>query len=125
MQPEHEYEESYEPTRPGLFANMALPFTIAMLAFGVFLYAQITNLGQNARSMEWQAANLARQIEALGQNEQSLAALVQQREALVQQSNQIQSRYNDLLTDIIELSKTDSDARAVVQKYGIQQQGNP
>ena len=117
-----EYEPVYEPAPEGVLATLHLPFTI--LAFGVtlFLYAQVSDIVHNASSMRWQAANLDRQLSALADSEESLSALASQRTALVQQSEQIQSRYSDLLTDILELSKTDADARAVAQKYGIQRQ---
>ena len=34
-------------------------------AFCIFLFSQISNLGQNASSMRWQSENLNRQIQSL------------------------------------------------------------
>jgi len=120
-----DYDPAYESEPAGFLSTLHLPFMILALGVALFLYAQVSNIGQNASSMRWQAANLERQLAALADSEQSLATLAEQRTALVQQSEQIQSRYSDLLADILELSKTDPDARAVAEKYGIQRRENP
>jgi cell envelope opacity-associated protein A len=74
--------------------------------------------------MKWQAENLDRQITSLADSEKNLTELVKQRESLVQQSQQVQARYTELLSDLINLADTDPDARAVVDKYKIQRQQN-
>ena len=104
--------------------NIHLPLALIALAFAVFLFAQISSLGQNARSMKWQAENLDRQIISLADSEKNLTELVKQRESLVQQSQQVQARYTELLSDLINLADSDPDARAVVDKYKIQRQQN-
>ncbi len=104
--------------------SIHLPMALIAFAFAVFLFAQISSLGQNARSMKWQAENLDRQITSLADSEKNLTELVKQRESLVQQSQQVQARYTELLTDLINLADTDPDARAVVDKYKIQRQQN-
>ncbi len=91
-------------------------------AFCLFLFAQVSNLGQASSSMKWQANNLDRQILAMTESEANFTELIRQRETVVQQSQQVQSQYTDLLTDLLELAKTDTDAMAVVQKYNIQRQ---
>lgn len=103
-------------------ANIHLPLALLALAFAIFLFAQISSLGQNGRSMRWQTENLDRQIGSLVESEKNLGNLVKQREALVEQSQQVQARYTEMLTDLIKLSETDADARAVVEKYKIQRQ---
>ena len=104
--------------------NIHLPLALIAFAFAVFLFAQISSLGQNARSMKWQAENLDRQITSLADSEKNLTELVKQRESLVQQSQQVQARYTELLSDLINLADSDPDARAVVDKYKIQRQQN-
>lgn len=93
-------------------------------AFCLFLFAQISNLGQAGANMKWQANNLDRQIVALTESEARFSELIKQRETVVQQSQQVQSQYTNLLADLLELAKTDADANAVVQKYNIQRQEN-
>ena len=102
--------------------NIHFPLALLALAFAIFLFAQISSLGQNGRSMRWQTENLDRQIGSLVESEKNLGNLVKQREALVEQSQQVQARYTEMLTDLIKLSETDADARAVVDKYKIQRQ---
>ena len=75
--------------------------------------------------MKWQANNLDRQILALTESEGRFAELIKQRQSVVQQSQQVQSQYTNLLADLLELAKSDPDAAAVVQKYNIQRQEPP
>jgi len=74
--------------------------------------------------MRWQTENLDRQIGSLVESEKNLGNLIKQRETLVAQSQQVQARYTEMLTDLINLADTDADARAVVEKYKIQRQQN-
>ncbi|MBU6183531.1 MAG: hypothetical protein KGR46_12065 [Verrucomicrobia bacterium] len=114
--------ESTVPASKALLSDINLPITLLALAFSVFIFAQISNLGQAARSMKWQSDNLDRQIASLTESEKRFNDLIQQREALVQQSQQVQGRYTEMLTDLIELAEDDADARAIVEKYRIQRQ---
>lgn len=92
------------------------------IGFALFLATQISNLGQNSRSLAWQTSNLERQLAALTESETKLASIITQRDSLAQQSQQIQTRYTEMLGDLITLSETDADAAAVVAKYKIQRQ---
>ena len=91
-------------------------------AFCIFIFSQISNLGQNASSMKWQSENLNRQIQSLTGAEKNAQELIKQREATVQQTQQMQERYTSLLTDILQLADTDPDAKSVVEKYKIARQ---
>lgn len=104
--------------------NIHLPLALLAISFAIFLFAQISSLGQNGRSMTWQSENLDRQVGSLVESEKNLANLVKQRESLVEQSQQVQARYTEMLTDLIKLAETDSDARTIVDKYKIQRQQN-
>lgn len=92
------------------------------IGFALFLATQIANLGQNSRSLDWQTSNLERQLAALTESETKLASIITQRDSLAQQSQQIQTRYTEMLGDLMTLSETDADAAAVVAKYKIQRQ---
>jgi septal ring factor EnvC (AmiA/AmiB activator) len=107
------------PVQP---SNLHLPVGLVALAFAVFLFSQISNLSQNSRGMKWQADNLARQITSLTESGKRFEELLKQRETAVQQSQQVQTRYTEMLTDLLKLSEEDSDARSVVEKYKIQRQ---
>ncbi|MFM8764745.1 MAG: hypothetical protein ACKOEZ_07915, partial [Spartobacteria bacterium] len=112
---DYNHEDSTE--QRGLPNSIHLPLALLAVAFAIFLFAQISSLGQNGRSMRWQAENLDRQIASLVESEKNLGNLIKQREALVQQSQQVQARYTEMLTDLINLADTDADALAVVDKY--------
>jgi len=105
--------------------NMHIPIAIACLALSLFLAAQIGAVRQGFDSMEWQKSNLDKQMAALGDTGTKLTDLIKQREAIVKQSEQVQAQYTALLTDVIELAKTDADAKKVVEKWKIQQQQPP
>ena len=119
-----DYTTEDSATQSSGAGNIHLPLALLALAFAIFLFAQISSLGQNGRSMRWQTENLDRQIGSLVESEKNLGNLVKQRESLVEQSQQVQARYTEMLTDLIKLAETDPDARAVVEKYKIQRQQN-
>jgi len=106
-------------------ANNRLPLALIAIAFCVFLFAQISNLGQASRSLAWQAGNLDRQLVSLSEQEKRFNELIKQRETLVEQSKQVQTRYTDMLNDLLALAEVDSDASSVVEKYRIQRQQKP
>ena len=105
-------------------ATSSFDLSRLLLAIGLalFLATQIGNLGQNSRSLDWQTSNLERQLAALTESEAKLASIITQRDSLAQQSLLLQTRYTEMLGDLITLSETDADARAVVAKYKIQRQ---
>jgi hypothetical protein len=119
-----DYSNENSATQSSGSENIHLPLALLAFAFAIFLFAQISSLGQNGRSMRWQTENLDRQIGSLVESEKNLGNLVKQRETLVEQSQQVQARYTEMLTDLINLADTDADARAVVEKYKIQRQQN-
>jgi hypothetical protein len=119
-----EYTDENLATQSSSSENIHLPLALLAFDFALFVFAQISSLGQNGRSMRWQTENLDRQIGSLVESEKNLGNLVKQRETLVEQSQQVQARYTEMLTDLINLADTDADARAVVEKYKIQRQQN-
>ena len=119
-----DYNNEDSAAQDGISDSIHLPLALLAIAFAIFLFSQISSLGQNGRSMRWQAENLDRQIGSLVESEKNLGNLIKQREALVQQSQQVQARYTEMLTDLINLAETDAGARAVVDKYKIQRQQN-
>jgi Tfp pilus assembly protein PilN len=123
MNPMNDYEvEDNESPTPGIPGGLHLPIAIFALAFSVFLFSQISNLGQMARAMDWQSQNLDRRIASLKESEERFNELIAQRQELVNQSQQVQGRYTELLEDLMNLAETDEDARAVIGKYRIQRQ---
>ncbi len=48
-----------------------------------------------------------------------------QREPVVKQSNELQAKIQAVANDLLDLAKTDPDARAITRKYNIQQPAAP
>lgn len=119
-----EYIDENLSAKDNSSASAHLPLALLAFAFSVFLFAQISSLGQNGRSMRWQSENLDRQIASLVEADKNLGGLLKQREGIVEQSKQIQARYTEMLSDVLKLAETDADTRAVVEKYKIQRQQN-
>jgi hypothetical protein len=89
---------------------MTLPTSSKPLALTLALASLVLFLG-------WQ---LVLSLEIHGNLRQSLKG----REALVGQSQQIQGGASKLLSDLIDLSERNANARAVVQKFGISRNPN-
>lgn len=50
---------------------------------------------------------------------------IEKRDQQIKRSGALEGQYAALLTELLELAKTDLDARAITQKWKIQQQGAP
>ena len=59
------------------------------------------------------------QLTAALQQRQSLRHLVDQQSVLVNQAAQVEGAFKAMMTDLVSLSSSDADARAIVAKYRI------
>ncbi len=112
------------PQTPEVLPRLDFALPILAVAFVLFLLSQVAALRQNAASLAWQSLNLNLQTESLQGVRDNVARLVQQRQALVDESQRVTSSYNELLNDLIKLAETDRDARAVVEKFHIKSAGS-
>ncbi|MHA3771092.1 DUF948 domain-containing protein [Verrucomicrobiota bacterium sgz303538] len=96
-------------TRPA--PSYLIPFALLAISFAVVLIYQIVNV--------------SKQHSAMQDTKKQLTEIIQQRETLVKQSTELQAKLQALVVDLLELSKKDDKAKAIVQKYGIQQTGAP
>lgn len=117
-----DYDNELPPETPSLMGNTHLLIGLLALAFSVFLFAQISANGQASRSMNWRHDTMDRQLVSIVDSEKRFAELIKQRETLVQQAQQVQTSYTEMLNDLLKLAETDKDAKAVVEKYRIQRQ---
>lgn len=122
IKPMEDYDDELPAETPSLVGNTHLLIALLALAFSIFLFAQISSNGQASRTMNWRNDTLDRQLISTVETEKRFEELIKQREALVQQAQQVQGRYTEMLNDLLKLSATDKDARAVVEKYRIQRQ---
>ena len=102
-----------------------LPIALLALAIAILLGSQIGAAGQSARIMRWQMSTIEKQIETLKNLDKQLSAEITTREASVKQSADLKNQLQTLLTDLIDLSSTDEDAKRVIQKYNIQRAQPP
>ncbi len=87
---------------PGLF----IPFIILAASVLVFLV--------------WQISNVQSQRTSLAKAKAEVAEAIQKREPQVAQAIEMKTRFEALGMDLLELSKTDEKAMAIVKKYNIQ-----
>lgn len=117
-----DYDNPAPENSPSIVGNIQFLIAVLALAFSIFLFAQISANGQSSRSMKWRYDTMDRQLTSTIDAEKRFAELIKQREANVQQAQQIQARYTEMLNDLLKLAETDNDAKAVVEKYRIQRQ---
>ena len=103
--------------------------SIAVAAFalaGIFLVgAQIRVASIEKPALEAQLNAAAQRLTSTKAAEVQADEAIQKREEQLKTLTETESKYAALLTELIELSKTDADARAITQKWKIQQQGQP
>ena len=116
------YDDELPAETPSLVGNIHLLIALLALAFSIFLFAQISSNGQASRTMNWRNETLDRQLASAVETEKRFVELIKQREALVQQAQQVQTRYTEMLNDLLKLADTDKDAKAFVEKYRIPRQ---
>ena len=107
-------EPDYNFNQPVASANsdglsLQLPFALLSAAIAIIMVAQTVNI--------FKARNTLREGKA------QLADAYRNRETLVKQSSDVQNKLQALILDLLILSKTDDDAKAIVSKYNIQQNG--
>jgi dsDNA-specific endonuclease/ATPase MutS2 len=102
--------------------SIHVPAGLLALAVALFLVAQLASVSQGSKALGWQITSTETQITNLEDTEKQLLTLLSEREALVKQADQVKGQYVALLNDVLELAKTDEDARKIVEKWNIRQQ---
>jgi hypothetical protein len=111
MNPESDFSFS-EPPAPVTSSaepSLQLPFALLTCTVAVLMIAQ--------------TVSTFKQRTALQEGHVQLQDAFKKREVVVNQSKDIQSKLQDLVMDLLILSKTDDDAKQIVGKYNIQQNG--
>lgn len=98
----------------------------ALALAGIFLVgAQIRVASIEKPALEAQLKAAAQRLTSTKTAEVQADEAIQKREEQLKTLTETESKYAALLTELLELSKTDADARAITQKWKIQQQGQP
>jgi hypothetical protein len=110
--------ENNEPSNP--FVSIHTPVALVALALSVLFFSQIKGVGTATETMKWQSSNADKQIIALKENREKLAGAIEERKALVAQSEQTQKQFTDLMKEVDELARGgDKDAKTIIEGYGI------
>ena len=111
MKPESDFSFSEPPVETARSAepSLQIPFALLACAIAVLMIAQ--------------TVSTFKQRSALQEGHVQLAEAYKQREKLVTDSRVIQSKLQDLIMELLILSKTDDEAKQIVAKYNIQQNG--
>lgn len=99
-----------DETRPAA-PNLFIPFLVLAISFATLLIYQIVNVNKQHNSME--------------ATQKQLAEVITQRNDLVKQSVDVQNKLQTMAIDLLALSQNNEKAKAIVQKYNIQQTGAP
>jgi hypothetical protein len=87
--------------------SLQLPFALLTAAIAVLMVAQTVNVFKSHGTLR--------------DGQVKLTDAYRQRETLVKQSQDLQQKLQNLVLDLLLLSKTDEDAKQIVAKYNIQQ----
>jgi hypothetical protein len=107
MSSEPDYNFNQPAVSSGNGFSIHLPFALLTAAIAVVMVAQTVNV--------FKARN------SLREGKTQLIDAVEKRKTLVGQSKELQKKLEKLVLDLLVLAKTDDDAKAIVQKYNIQQ----
>jgi hypothetical protein len=99
--------ENQYPSRPGAVRSLLLPFLLLAISLAAIFI--------------WQIVTMINQGSAMRSTRTQLSEALQKREELVRQSGELQSKLQAVVVDLLELAKTSEKAKAIVQKYNIQQ----
>ena len=102
-----------------------IPLAILSLAVAIYFGVQLRNTSKQTEIMRWQLGNLDKQTENLTAAKKQYAEALSKSEDTVKQADQVQNQYVKLFEDLLELSKTDKDAKEVVEKWGIKKNDAP
>ena len=118
MSTEPDYNFNEPATEPaGAAPTLHLPLALISSALAVFLFAQTSNAIFARDTLKENKSQVLK-------NKADLADAYRNREPLVKQSLDVQKKLQDIVMDLLLLSRTDDEAKAIVTKYNIQQ-GNP
>ena len=108
-----------ETARPSL--SIHIPVALLSLAIAALLASQIGASRQSTTLMQWQIETGQKSLEEMRTLEKQYVEAIANRETTVKQSAELQTQLQSLLTDLLELSKTDTEAQQIIKKWNVQQ----
>ena len=105
--------------------NFGIYFSVVALAAAalVFVFTQVRVSLLEQSLLDAQRGIIAKRVAELKGNLSQIETDVVTREEQIKKATATEARYASLLTELLEISKTDVDARTVTQKWKIQAAG--
>ena len=103
--------------------GVAITLGVLAMAGAVLLGAQLRWVSSEKSIVERQLSALADRSTAAKNAKKQLEEVVQQREEQIKRAGETEAKYAALLSELLELSKTDPDALQITQKWKIQGAG--
>ena len=111
-------------TAPSRSSGVPLTLALIGLTIAVFLGSQIGNAGAQNKAVAFNMTNGEKQIAGAKENETALKNLIEQQAKTVEQAGAVQAEYQKLFEELLEISKDDADAKAIIDKWKIQKTDN-
>ena len=100
--------------------GVAITLGVLAMAAAVLVGTQLRWVSSEKGMLERQLSTLADRSTAAKNAKKQLEEVVQQREAQIKLAMETETKYAALLTELLELAKTDLDAQQITQKWKIQ-----
>ncbi len=118
-------DPNYSPATGPRTVSVHLPLAFVAFAIAIFLFTQIRSVAAQSKFLRWQMGQAEKQQTALVELEKQYKDAFTQREPAVKQSVEVQTKYQQLFSDLLELAKDDEDAKKVVEAWKIQKPNPP
>ena len=103
--------------------GVAITLGVLAMASAVLVGTQVRSLSSEKGITERQLSVLAERSTAAKNARKQVEDLLQQREEQIKRAGETETKYAALLSELLELSKTDPDAQQITQKWKIQGAG--
>ena len=100
--------------------EVAITLGVLAMAAAVLVGTQLRWVSSEKGILERQLSTLADRSTAAKNAKKQLEEVVQQREAQIKRAAETETKYAALLSELLELAKTDLDAQQITQKWKIQ-----
>jgi len=105
--------------------DKGVPITLALLALSALavLGALLQSMKVEKLSLAQQRGFMADKVTALKAASDQVGEVITHSEPQIKRASEVETQYVNLFTELLELAKTDADARSVTQKWKIKASG--
>jgi hypothetical protein len=109
-EPDYNFNQPAPSSSTSENGSLHLPFALLLVAIAV-LFVQQTVTSFKMRT-------------SLGETKEALNKAIESQKPAMQQAADVEKKLSSMIEDLLILAKTDEQAKAIVNKYGIQQGAN-